>query len=732
MKVLYNWLAEFVDVTLAPAALRNRLSAAGIAIEALVDTPAGPMLDAELTINRPDCLGHYGIAREVATIERRRLRPVPLNVENATTGTPKKNAIDTTDSAVAQVAVDIACPELCGRYTARVLRGVRVQPSPAWLRQRLEALGQASINNVVDATNYVMLELGQPLHAFDLSRLQEHRIVVRRARTGEKMRTLDGVERTLSPEMCVIADAARAVAIGGVMGGAESEIDSATHDVLLEAAWFDPISIRRTSKLLGLRTEASTRFERGADPEMADTASRRCAALIVDLAGGEILPNAVDLYPGRREPLNISLSRAELLRIMGADVCDSEIETILGALGFTPRRVQTDHNVEGHAPESPQAVWACTQPSWRQDVTREVDLIEEVARHFGLDKFPARLHGWRQPSARLPHAEAEDRLRERLIGLGYCEIVTIPLVNAEEDALFRAPGVEPAVVANPLAADASVLRSTGLTCMARTLAWNLNRAQHDLRLFEIGRAYTMKRGSPEETRILTIGATGFAREKSVADSAREYGFADLKGDLDQLGELAGGFTWSEPNPDAAWQNLSRAGRIALSHKLESPDSVRAASGTPIPPPRDNGQIGIAGQLASRVAGEFKLRQDIFLGEILLDPFYAAFRQARDERKYQPISRFPSVERDFALVLHDGTSFAAVRDAIHSLGIAEISSVEAIDLYRGKQMGAGKFSLLVRVTFQSQETTLTESHVNDLSAKILAALERQIGAVLRTS
>jgi phenylalanyl-tRNA synthetase beta chain len=757
MKVLYNWLAEFVDLTLAPAALRDRLSATGTAIEALIDTPAGPLLDAELTINRPDCLGHYGIAREVAAIERRRLRPVTLTAEaNAKPGDASKtSAGNERIPAGSQVSVAIECPELCGRYTARVVRGVKVQPSPDWLRRRLESLGQTSINNIVDATNYVMLELGQPLHAFDLHQLQagpsqERCIVVRRARTGEKMRTLDGIERVLAPEMCVIAGASRAVAIGGVMGGAESEIHAATRDVLLEAAWFDPISIRRTSKLLGLRTEASTRFERGADPEMAETASRRCATLIVELAGGEIAPNAVDLYPGRRQPLTIPFSRAELLRVMGADVSDSEIEAILDALGFAPRRVgptgnadrNRDRNASANAEDStqnsPQAVWTCTQPSWRQDATREVDLVEEVARHYGLDKFPARLPASRQPSARLLHAEAEDRLRDRLIGLGYHEIVTIPLVNAGEDALFRAPGAQPAVVANPLAADASVLRSSGLICMARALAWNVNRGQRNVRLFEIGRAYSIKDGAPEETRILTIGATGLAREKSVAVSAREYEFPDLKGDMDQLGELAGGFAWSDADPHSSWQNLSRAGEISLAQnpRMRLPDDVRAGFDSngdgDVPPLSGVRMIGSAGQLTARVAGEFKLRQDVFLAEIILDPFYEAFRRAREQRRYRPISRFPSVERDFALVLNDGTSFAAVRDVIQSLGIAEIASIDAIDLYRGKQMPAGKFSLLVRVTFQSQQMTLTEAQVNELSARILAALKQQIGAELRTS
>src|ERR1700730_4889938 len=280
MKVLYNWLKEFVDLTATPEDLRARLSLSGTAVEALEQTAAGPLLDAELTSNRADCLGHYGIAREAAALYRLALKPVEAHLREAA------------EYAAAATRVDIESPELCGRYTARVLRGVKVGPSPDWLRQRLEALGQTSINNVVDATNHVMLELGHPLHAFDMDLLAERRIVVRRARAGEKMRTLDGIERTLTAEMCVIADAARAVAIAGVMGGAETEIHSSTKTILLESAWFDPISIRRTSKALGLRTEVSMRFERCADAEMAEMASRRCAELIQKLGGGS--------FPGPR------------------------------------------------------------------------------------------------------------------------------------------------------------------------------------------------------------------------------------------------------------------------------------------------------------------------------------------------------------------------------------------------------------------------------------------------
>jgi phenylalanyl-tRNA synthetase beta chain len=712
MKILYDWLKEFVAVPFAPGELRERLSLAGIAVEGLEETPAGPLLDLDLTINRPDCLGHYGVAREVAALTRKELPPVSVALPEAR------------ERAAAATRVEITCPELCGRFTARVLRGVKVQPSPDWLRKRLEALGQASINNVVDATNYVMLELGHPMHAFDLERLAERRIVVRRARAGEKIRTLDGAERTLSPDVCVIADAARAVGIGGIMGGAETEISISTSNVLLESAWFDPNSIRRSSKTLGLRTEASTRFERGADPEMAETASRRCAALIRELAGGEVLAGVVDVYPGRRQkPVPLELSRKELLRVMGADVPDREIDAILGALGFAPRR--SGQGRSSAKAKAPLTKWRCHQPSWRQDVTREVDLIEEVARHYGLDKFPPRLHPAKHPAARLPHAEAEDRLRERLIGLGYREIVSIPLVNEEEDALFRPAGVTPARVANPLAEDASLLRSTGLVSMAHALAWNLNRGQKNLRLFEIGRAYRLQNGAPEEIRIVTMGATGLAREQGVAENAREYQFADLKGDLDQIGEFAGGFSWK--TADASWQNPARAGEISVARTyaaLVSGPNVQRMSAPNGP------YIGSAGQLAARLADRFKLRQEVFLAELSLDPFFSSYHFAREARKYQPISRFPAVERDFSLILNDGTTFAAVREATSVLGIAEMISIEAVDLFRGKHIPPGKFSLLVRVTFQSQETTLTEAQLSDFSSRIVSTLEQKLGATLR--
>ncbi|MGH9711984.1 MAG: phenylalanine--tRNA ligase subunit beta [Candidatus Acidiferrales bacterium] len=697
MKVLYNTLKEFVDLKAPAGDLRTRLSLSGIAVDSVEESAAGPVLDAEITANRPDCLGHQGIAREAATIYRLPLKPMNPKLREAA-----EKAVDAT-------RVEIEATDLCGRFTARVLRGVKVQPSPDWLRQRLEALDQKSINNVVDITNYVMFELGHPMHAFDLDKLSERRIVVRRARHGEKIRTLDGAERTLTKEMCVVSDASRAVGIGGVMGGVDTEISFSTRNILIECAWFDPIAVRRASKALNLRTEASYRFERGADPEMAELASRRAAELIQQLGGGEILSGVVDVYPNPEPPRKVELARNELLRVMGADVPDRDIEDILSALGFRPVRVDANRGSAG----SIMAVWECRQPSWRGDVTRGIDLVEEIARHYGYDKFPPRLPPAKVPAHRLPHAEAQDRLIERIVALGYQEIVEIPLVNSERNEIFRPEKLAPAVISNPLAEDASVMRSTGIVSMVNALEWNLNHGQRNLRLYEIGKTYELREGEPVETLVLTIGATGLAREKTIYEAAREFGFPDLKGDLDRLGELAGGFGWQPGGP--AWLAGARAAQISLAHGHGH-----------------TGSLGVAGQIARRVADQLKLRQDVYVAELKLEPLLAGIEAAHAAARFKSLPRFPAVERDFSLVLADGVTFAQVAETICALGIHELQSIEAADLFRGGQVPSGRYSLMIRATFQSAQTTLTDTQLADFSSRIVSALEQKLGASLRAS
>src|SRR5258707_3593847 len=396
---------------------------------------------------------------------------------------------------------------------------------------------------------------------------------------------------------------------------------------------------------------------------------------------------------------------------MGADVPDKEVEASLSALGFAPVRIDQNRGAEG----SLLAAWECTQPSWRAEVEREIDLIEEIARIYGLDKFLPRLPAARQGAARLPHYEAETRLRDRLIGLGYREILTIPHVAEERDAVFRPDGISPARLSNPLSEEANVLRSTGIVTMAAALEWNLNHGQRNGRLFEIGHHYRLNGSDSVETRVLTIGATGEAREKGLYDAARDFSFADLKGDLDSIGELCGGLRWEDGGAD--WLHAACRGSVNL-HTLGFGSVNKHSS------------LGVAGQLARRVAEKLKLRQDVFLAEMQLDPVYAAMRAAQAARRYEPLPRFPSVERDFSLLLAGGTKFSDVTKSIQSLGIKEISAIEATDLFRGKNVPAGKYSLLVCVTFQSREATLTDAQIGDYSGRIISALEKNLGATPR--
>jgi len=356
MKISLDWLREFVDVAVEPGRLQGDLKRLGLGAETVAELGGDRIYDLEVTTNRPDCLSHLGVAREAATLYRLPLAPPVINL--------KESAAPTSGA----VSIEITAPDLCARYCGRVIRGVQVEPSPDWLAKRLEAVGVRPINNVADVTNYVLMELGHPLHAFDLAEVRQHKIIVRRARAGEKLRTLDGVDRALSSENLVIADAERPLALAGVMGGEDSGISDATRDVLLESAWFEPAPIRRTAKSHGMQTEASHRFERGADIEMARTAIDRAAAMIAEVAGGEVLSGVIDVFPQPKPRPEIILRTSEVLRLLGAEVPPAEIEQILRSLGFNPQS------------DGPQTIgrWRTRPPSWRLDVAREIDLIEEM------------------------------------------------------------------------------------------------------------------------------------------------------------------------------------------------------------------------------------------------------------------------------------------------------------------------------------------------------------------
>lgn len=676
MKVSLNWLKEFVEVPVDARRLKADLISIGLNAESFKTLGDDVVFDVEVTTNRPDCLSHYGVAREVATLYRKRLAPLEYVCKEISA------------PASEEASIEILNPELCARYCGRVIQGVEVKPSPEWLVRRLDAIGQRPINNVADITNYVLMELGHPLHAFDLVRLSGRGVKVRTARAGEQLKTLDGLNRTLAASDLVIADAARPVALAGVMGGEETEISSSTKTVLLESAWFDPVSIRRTSKSQGLHTEASHRFERGADIDMAPVALDRAAILIAQLAGGEILRGVLDVYPEPKYRTFIELRRREIQRILGAEVPWEETERILRTLGFQVVRRGT----EG---------WRVTPPLSRLDVDREVDLVEEVARHYGYNRLPAQV----RPA---PPRLVTDRTRERelqvsntLVSLGYREIIPSAMVDPEENSKFT--DRPPVVLANPLSQDAAAMRSSAVPSMIHTLKWNLDRYRSDLRLFEMGRVYSAQaKGLPDEHRVLVLGATGNYEPASVHNEARALDFGDLKGEVE---ELLGVFDLPglkfEP-AGVCYLEQGKAGQFVLGETT----------------------VATLGSLSEGLARGYKLRQKVWLAEVELQ---VLLNTALKRHSFKPISKFPPVERDFSLIVPGSTAYGRMEETIRRLGIEEIQAIApmerrpSVELPKGT-IPAGHASLLLRITFQSPTRTLASDEVESASRRIVEALE----------
>ena len=683
MKISLTWLQEFVEIPVDLRQLKADLTIVGLNVEGVAQVGGDSVLELEVTSNRPDCLSHYGVAREVATFYRKPLKRVEVAVKESGA------------TATSEISIEIADADLCARYCGRVVMDVQVKPSPEWLQKRLEAVGQRPINNVADITNYVLMELGHPLHAFDVTRIRQRKIIVRRAKTGEHLTTLDGVDRTLTSENLVIADAQRAVALAGVMGGEDSEISTSTRAVLLESAWFDPISIRRTSKAHGMHTEASHRFERGADIQMAPLALDRTATLIAELAGGEVLRDVIDVYPRQLRREELTLRRSEIVRILGAEVPPEEVERILGSLGFQTERRGT----EG---------WRATPPTFRPDVTREVDLIEEVARHYGYDRLPSRVRPAPPRVERDTLREKELTISARLVGLGYREIISSSMIDPEENA--RLTDAPPVVLANPLSQEASALRSTPVPSIMRALRWNLDRGQSDLRLFEVGKTYTRRaQGLPDERGVLTLGLTGSRLPVPFFDAdnpkPKPVEFFDLKGDLESL------LTTFEL-PDLRFEERTL-------HYYEGGAAGRFIAG---------GQALVDfGRIRNEFAQPYKLRQDVWLAEVDLQKLLEFPLPART---FRPFSRFPAVERDFSLVVPEGKEFRELERTLLALKLETLQSLRPMEEFRGGTIEKGNYSLLLRVTFQSPSHTLTSEEVAEASQQLLEAL-KGLGVYLRT-
>jgi phenylalanyl-tRNA synthetase beta chain len=644
-------------------------------------------------------------------------------------------------------SVRIEDEDLCPRYAARVVRGVKSAPSPEWLVKRLQAIGQRPINNVADVTNFVMHETGQPLHAFDLSTLEEKRIVVRRARAGEKLKTLDGVERELDGQMLVIADASRAVAVAGVMGGEETEISASTADVLVESAYFDPQSVRRTSKLLGLQTEASYRFERGVDYEGVRRAQDRCVALICELAGGTATEDAVDVYPKRIAPPTVYLRPRRVEELTGLSVPAEESVRILRSLGFEPvghgRGGGDGGSVdEGRADKNALSSDAADAgdgaklffgvPTWRTDVSIEEDLVEEVARVYGYEKIGEAL----PPSPVTGEYLAGDRrrraARQVLAASGFDEAINISFID-ESGATAEAgeagetgggsrfevlPGLlnesggegESAFVrlSNPIVEGARLMRPTLLPGLLESVRHNFNRGTRSVRLFETGRVFaTNAEGGarPTEVEAFALVGTGQALEEGRA-TARELDFYDLKGALESAADA-----------------MRVGGRL----EFESASVRHLREGQSARVTLDGALVGTPGRLSEEAAASYKFRQPVYVAEVSLSALLAS---REEPARYTPLPRFPSVVRDVSLVADRRADYGRMRRAVLSLGMEECRDVSLVDVYEGKEMPEGKRSLTLRVEYRSDERTLRDEEADEMHARVVAALEEEFGAQLR--
>ena len=709
MKILTRWLRTYLpQLPVSDADLAEALTLRGIAVEGIFDlgSGSGSLYEMDITTNRVDAMNHYGIAREAATIYGVELKPLDIALPDAR-------------FAASPFPVRIEADEACGRFTARVLRGITIGESRDWfpgaeISTYFGLLEQKKISNAVDATNFAWLAMGQPTHAFDLDKI-EGGIIVRRARKGEKLKTLDGVERTLDPEDLIIADHAKALGLAGVMGGSDTMITPDTKNVLVEAAWFEPMAVRRTARRHGLHTDASHRFERGADFNAAPVASAIVSRILLANGGhlkGDLVDVRVPAWESRtalREPVPLSLG--EVHRILGKSeenerITGSIVESILEGLGCRLRRLGAYVG-----PVEPPPAWQVTLPSWRLDLEREIDLVEEVARVYGYNRFSNTLPAFGEGVKALPWAEAESAVRRTLLSAGFHESIASTFCSAE-DAGLTAPIPDQVVpLGNPLSEEAGVMRPSLVPGMLSAVAGNLNRDVSDVRLFELGTVFSGTTEKVDERPALAFVATGTLPEQSALHHARVIEFHDVKGVVEELVsrfQMRG--TYFDRFPGDAgltplWLHPYRSARVV----------------------GDGLTIGWFGQLHPGEAAARKIKDAVLIGEIYLDRLY---KVPLREPVARDVSRFQPVRRDFSLVLDEGIAWEKIDQALASTQIPELVEWRAAEVFRDARLGAHDYSLLVSATFQAPDRTLREEELQSFQSRVVEAVTKA-GARLGT-
>lgn len=673
MRVPIAWLKEHVDIAVEPRKLADDLTLVGLAVDAVEGHGDEAVLELDITTNRVDAMNVRGVAREAAVIYGQPLKPLATDLHEA--GAPADPAL----------RVVIEAPELCPRFCARIL-DVRTGPSPSWIRDRLEAVGVRPISNVVDLTNYVMMEMGHPSHAFDLAKIPSAELHVRWAREGEKLATLDGVERTLERSMGVIAGPGEALSLAGIMGGASSEVSDGTRTVALEAAYWDPLTIRRTARALGMHTEASHRFERGADPEAPAMATARLAHLLQKIGAGSVRPGLIDVHPSPR-PARTALLRASQQRtLLGVDVPEARAAAILTALGF---------GVGGAESEGRRV----TIPSWRSDVSREADLIEEVGRHHGLDKIPATLPPARRRGG-LRGAQVHARqVRDFLVGAGLSEVVRSSFVPA---GLESRPAVG---IANPLADVEAVLRTSLVDPgLLDTLERNLSHGRHDVQVFEVGRVFVPAGPAVEERTQLGILLAGAARPRHWSETPRSVDFFDVKGIIESLSARLGWAVAVGKGSVPAWLHPGKSAALLVAGET----------------------LGYFGALHPEAAARLELRDETLVAELRLDALLDA--RAPDVRA-QPLPRHPGASRDLSVLVDAAVAADDLVGWARAGAGPLLRSIQVSDRYDRPPVPVGKVSLMLTLRYQEQERTLTSEEVEASVEGAVRAL-RARGAEIR--
>lgn len=678
MKISYNWLGEYVEINLAPDKLAEALTMAGLSVESVTSLGGDNILEIEITANRPDWLSVIGVAREVAALTGGKLKIPPA----------QKNKIQPSGRSI---KIKIEDRVLCPRYTARIIRDVKVGVSPAWLKARIEAMGLRSVNNIVDVTNYCLFETGEPMHAFDLDKISSDEVTVRKALQGEKITLIEGAEKTLDKSMLVIADGKAPVAIAGIMGGRDTEVTNATRNILLEAACFDQVSIRRTAKKLSIATESSYRFERKIDTENIVYASNRALELITKVARGQV-GEFVDIGAKAANRKIVDLRPDKVNRLLGADISVPEIRRIVLALGLRIKVL-------------PKGKMLLEIPNFRGDIKAEIDVIEEIARVYGYGRIPVTLPKIVEQPMRMDRdMVVRNKARECLIALGVDEIITYSLMNKKMIESSGAVVDSTVSVANPLTNEQEAMRPSLIPGMLNAMLWNINRKIKDLKLFEIGNVYFRKEEKFGEKRHIAIGITGQS-VTSPSGPPRQVDFFELKGIIETLcAELGIGAVEFSMANDGSFMP-SECAQVSIAGE----------------------RAGLIGRISSKVLRSFGIKEAVYILEVDLD---IALKHARMEKHFEELPKYPSVFRDISILAAKGTSNSVLISAMKAAGGSILKDVRLIDRYGGKQVPEGKQSLTYRLEYRDLARTLEERDIASVHGKVLSDLDVKFAAKLR--